>query len=129
MTSMSIILADELDIDWKDVVVEQADFFPERYDRQFTGGSQGIRQGGSLFVLLVPLRDKCSLMQLLNPGRFLQAKLPQRQECYRTKLTEKKSAMANLRLWLLHSPYRRWELPQFDALRLACFARTDVQKF
>ncbi|MBZ5857334.1 xanthine dehydrogenase family protein molybdopterin-binding subunit [Flavihumibacter profundi] len=44
-TSMPMILADELDIDWKTVIVEQADFFPERFERQFTGGSQAIRQG------------------------------------------------------------------------------------
>lgn len=44
-TSMPMILADELDIDWENVIVEQADFYPERFDRQFTGGSQGIRQG------------------------------------------------------------------------------------
>ncbi len=44
-TSMPMILADELDIEWKYVIVEQADFYPERFDRQFTGGSQGIRQG------------------------------------------------------------------------------------
>jgi isoquinoline 1-oxidoreductase subunit beta len=44
-TSMPMILADELDVDWNKVIVEQADFYPERFSRQFTGGSQGIRQG------------------------------------------------------------------------------------
>ena len=44
-TSMPMILADELDVEWKKVIVEQADFYPERFQRQFTGGSQGIRQG------------------------------------------------------------------------------------
>jgi isoquinoline 1-oxidoreductase beta subunit len=44
-TSMPMILADELDVDWNKVTVEQADFYPKRFARQFTGGSQGIRQG------------------------------------------------------------------------------------
>ena len=43
-TTLPMMLADELDVDWKNVVVEQADFYPERFARQFTGGSQSVRQ-------------------------------------------------------------------------------------
>jgi isoquinoline 1-oxidoreductase beta subunit len=44
-TSMPMLVAEELDINWDRVIVEQAHFHPERYDRQFTGGSQGVRRG------------------------------------------------------------------------------------
>ena len=43
-TSMPMIVAEELDIPWKDVIVEQAPFNSELFGWQFTGGSQGIRR-------------------------------------------------------------------------------------
>ena len=44
-TSMPMLVAEELDVDWRTVVVEQAPFNAQSFDRQFTGGSQGIRRG------------------------------------------------------------------------------------
>lgn len=44
-TSMPMIVAEELDVKWEDVIVKQAPLNSESFTRQVAGGSQSIRQG------------------------------------------------------------------------------------
>ncbi|GLU45153.1 twin-arginine translocation signal domain-containing protein [Allomuricauda sp. NBRC 101325] len=62
-TSMPMIIAEELDAQWKNVVVVQAPLDTENFTRQFIGGSQAIRQGwGSLRIAGATVKQ----MNILN---------------------------------------------------------------
>ena len=44
-TAMPMLIAEELDVAWKDVLVKQGNLDTENYKRQVAGGSQSLRQG------------------------------------------------------------------------------------
>jgi isoquinoline 1-oxidoreductase beta subunit len=70
-TSMPMLVAEELDVDWKDVVVEQAGLDLVNYSRQLAGGSQSIR------VAWKPLRQAgATARQMLMQAAAQQWKVP-----------------------------------------------------
>lgn len=70
-TSMPMIVADELDADWANVVVEQADLDTKHFTRQFIGGSQAIHQGWKI------LRTAgASVRQMLKAAAALKWEVP-----------------------------------------------------
>ncbi len=70
-TSMPMIVAEELDVDWKNVIVEQADLDTKHFTRQFIGGSQAIHQGWK------PLRNAgATARQMLREAAATQWQVP-----------------------------------------------------
>ena len=49
-TSMPMLVAEELDVDWDTILIEQAPLDTEKYTRQFIGGSQAIRRSWGTFT-------------------------------------------------------------------------------
>ena len=70
MTSLPMLIAEELEVDFNAVVVEQGDYDTPRFKNQFTGGSNAMNQAW------IPLRtagqrlEKCFCKQLPINGMF-----------------------------------------------------------
>ncbi|WP_163712697.1 xanthine dehydrogenase family protein molybdopterin-binding subunit [Mangrovibacterium lignilyticum] len=60
-TSMPMIVAEELDVDWKNVIVEQAPLNTDIFDRQLAGGSDSIRQSWN--ALRVAGASACKMLK------------------------------------------------------------------
>ena len=59
MTSLQMMLAEELEVDWKTVIIEQGDYNTPRFKNQFTGGSRAMG------MAWVPLRRAGATARLL----------------------------------------------------------------
>ena len=59
MTSLPMLIAEELEVDWQKITIEQGDYDTPRYKRQFTGGSQSVRMSWQ------PLRNAGAAAKLM----------------------------------------------------------------
>ena len=92
-TSLPMIVADELDCDWSQVVISQADLDPARYGQQFSGGSMStytswtpMRQAGAaardLLIRAAALRWKVAPSELTTEKGRITHKVSGRSLAY-----------------------------------------------